>query len=333
MSTGTAFVTGATGFIGQHLVRELIERGWRVRVLVRPSSQTSTAAQLLRYLGAQPVIGDILDKHALQQGLDRSQVLVHLAGNLLRPGVAEQHYRRVHIEGTRKLLELGAEHALERCVYVSTTGVLGPTGPYPRDEDSPRRPVNIYEQTKAQAEQLSVDIANRTGLALVIARPALVYGPGDLHLLGWFRAIKRGLYRVIGDGQTLLHPIYIADLIKGLLDCAELPQARGRIYHLVGERPLQIVELAAAIAHALGTRLPQQRIPLQLAYLGAQLLEQIPGVDPAKLPLSRQRVTFMTQSRAYCGCRAREELGFVADTSLHDGLRTTVRWYRERGLV
>ena len=333
MTMNIAFITGATGFIGQHLSRELIQRGWQLRVFVRPSSSSKTATQALRYLGATPIIGDMDNRDALYQGIHGAQLVIHLAGNLLRPGVPDSVYKALHVEGTRSLLEICASQCVERCVYVSTTGVLGPTGPYPRDEASPSQPGNIYEQTKAEAEQIACGIASATGLPLVIARPALVYGPGDLHLLGWFRAIQRGLYRVVGNGQSLLHPIYISDLIQGLLRCAEAPQAQGRIYHLVGERPLPIAELAASIANALGKRLRPGHIPLTLAYLGAYMLENIPGVKPEQLPLSRQRITFMTQSRAYCGCRAREELGFIPYTSLTDGLHATVAWYQEQHLL
>jgi nucleoside-diphosphate-sugar epimerase len=175
-------------------------------------------------------------------------------------------------------------------------------------------------------------MARQHGLPLSVARPALVYGPGDRHLLGWFRMIQRGLYRVVGSGASLLHPIYIDDLVDGLLRCA-LPGAAGRVYHLVGERALPIGTLAAAIAQALGRPLPRAHLPLPLALGLARALEALPGLPPQRLPLTRERIRFMTESRVYCGCRARLALGFVPRVGLELGLRRTVEWYRAEGLL
>ena len=193
------------------------------------------------------------------------------------------------------------------------------------------RPATVYERTKAEGERVALSIAERHGLPLNVARPALVYGPGDRHLAGWFRAIRAGYYRVVGGGDSLLHPIYVDDLVEGLLRCADAPARR--VYHLVGERPVPIRELAASIALALGRRLPRGRIPKRAALAVAALLEAVPGVPRDRLPLTRSRVAFMTEDRAYCGCRARRELGFEPRVGLADGLRRTVAWYREEGLL
>jgi nucleoside-diphosphate-sugar epimerase len=176
-------------------------------------------------------------------------------------------------------------------------------------------------------------MARQYGLPLVVVRPSLVYGPGDLHLLGWFRAIKKGYYRVVARGDNLLHPIYIDDLITGLIRSAQIPAAAGRVYQLVGPRPIPIKELAGAIAQAVGRRLPRWHIPLPLAYMVAVLFESLPGLPPAALPLTRSRIAFMVESRAYCGALAQAELGFIPQIDLEIGLRRTVAWYRGEGLL
>ena len=241
-------------------------------------------------------------------------------------------YVRVNVEATRSVLDACAHTAtLRAIVHCSTTGVLGPTGPQPACEDAPQRPSNAYERTKAEGERLALDAAERHRLPLNVARPALVYGPGDRHLAGWFRSIRSGYYRVVGTGDSLLHPIYVDDLVDGMLRCAEAPARR--VYHLVGERPVPIREIAEAIARALGRRLPRGRIPRGLALAVATALEALPDVGRYRLPLTRSRVAFMTESRAYCGCRARSELGFEPRVDLETGLRRTVEWYRAEGLV
>jgi nucleoside-diphosphate-sugar epimerase len=335
MMQGSILVTGATGFLGQHLVRSLRQRGLPVRALVRPRARSGDPMlHALETQGVQIIYGDLNDQSAMRTALCDVRGVFHLAGRLFAPGIAEAEYKRIHIEGTRNLIASCAEASSPPLiVHCSTTGVLGPTGTVPADEDAALRPSNSYERTKAIGEQLALALARQHGLALVVARPALVYGPGDLHLLGWFRSIRRGYYRVIGSGHNMLHPIYIDDLIDGLLRCAETPAASGRVYHLVGDHPLPIRELGAEIARALGRRPARMPLPLPLARGAAALLEALPGISPERLPLTQSRITFMTESRAYCGARAARELGFVPQVPLAEGLRRTVAWYHSEGLL
>jgi nucleoside-diphosphate-sugar epimerase len=327
----TAFVTGGTGFLGQHLVRSLLRDGWNVRVLVR--SPHADAARRLQHTGASLLPGDLNNTTLLRSALRDVHTVYHLAGQLYAPQIPDRVFQQVHVGGTQSVIDAcRSTSSIRSIVHCSTTGVLGPTGAVPAAEDAPQRPDNAYERTKAEAERLALEAA-RDGLPLVVARPALVYGPGDLHLLGWFRAIKRGLYRVVGHGNSLFHPIYIDDLVRGLRLCARTPGAVGRAYHLVGARALPIRELAAAIAHALGTTLPRSHLPAAATWAGASLLEALPGVPIERLPLTRSRIAFMTASRAYCGDRARRELGFAPEVDLPDGLERAVTWYRGEGLL
>jgi nucleoside-diphosphate-sugar epimerase len=98
-----------------------------------------------------------------------------------------------------------------------------------------------YEATKLEGELLALKAHQEQGLPVSVVRPGLVYGPGDLHLLGFFIAIKKGLFRVIDGGKALLHPVYIDDLVSALLLCAEQPQAPGRIYTIAGDHPARAV--------------------------------------------------------------------------------------------
>jgi nucleoside-diphosphate-sugar epimerase len=326
-------ITGATGFIGLALARRLRGDGQAVRALVRPRPSDDPALCELQALGAEVITGDLGDPQALSAALSGVALVFHSVGQLQIAGLPDALYEQTHVAGTRALLEaVAAQAPAAQVVYLSTTGVLGPTGPTPHGEDAPLRPETIYERTKAQGETLALELARQHRIWLVVARPALVYGPGDLHLLGWFRAIERGVYRVIGRGDSLLHPIYIDDLVEGLLRCAKAP-ASGQIYNLVGEAPVSIAVLATAIAAAQGRRLPWGRIPAGLAWLAGALLEAIPGLPPERLPLTKGRVAFMTASRAYNGQRARDELGFVPQTGLDEGMRQAVAWYRNKQLL
>ena len=329
-------VTGGAGFLGRHLVRALRERGAEVVVLARRprDARGSRVREELASLGAEVAEGDLLDAGSVRGTLPGVNGVYHLAGRLFTPDVPEAEFGRVHVEGTRVLLDACADAASVRSiVHCSTTGVVGGTGPTPLDEDAPPHPGNGYERSKAEGERVARALAERHRLGLVIARPALVYGPGDLHLSGWFRAIQRGVYRVVGDGRSLLHPIFVEDCIAGLLLCGEPNRDPGRVYNLVGERPVPIHEMAQAIANAVGRPLPRVHLPRWLAHALGAILETVPGVPTSRLPLTRSRVAFMTESRAYSGRRARDELGFVPRVGLSEGLSRTVAWYRAEGLL
>ncbi|MGH2498004.1 MAG: NAD-dependent epimerase/dehydratase family protein, partial [Ktedonobacteraceae bacterium] len=157
--------------------------------------------------------------------------------------------------------------------------------------------------------------------------PGLVYGPGDLHLLGFFVSIKKGLFRVIDGGKALLHPVYIDDLVAAFLLCAACPQAIGRSYNIAGERPVSVRELATAIARALDKRLPVGSIPLWLANLASDVFAVMPGMKDERAPLTRSRVQFLTNSRIYDITRAKSELGYAPKVGLEEGMKLTASWY------
>src|SRR5207248_369794 len=208
----------------------------------------------------------------------------------------------------------------------STTGVQGITGETPAAEDAPFAPTNAYEATKLEGELLALRAFQEQGLPVTVVRPGLVYGPGDLHLLGFFVAMKKGLFRVIDGGKASLHPVYIDDLVAALLLCAGCSRATGRSYNIAGERPVTVRELATAIAHALGRELPAASIPLWLANLASDVFATMPGMKGERAPLTRSRVAFLTNSRIYDIGRSASELGYAPKVGLEEGMRLTASW-------
>jgi len=319
-------VTGATGFLGSALTKELVKRQQAVRVLARDEKKARQ-----QFGDAVTIIsGDITDAARVHQAVDGTTTIYHLAGRLYHPGVPAELYYQTHVEGTRTLIKACQGQArLQRIVYVSTTGVHGVTGEIPAAEDAPLAPTNPYEATKLEGELLALKAHQEQGLPVCVVRPGLVYGPGDLHLLSFFIAIKRGLFRVMDGGKALLHPLYIDDLVSALLLCAEHPQALGRTYTIAGDHPVPISELATAIAHALGRNLPGGSIPLWLANLASDIFAVMPGMKGEHAPLTRSRVKFLTNSRMYDISRARSELGYTPRVELEEGMKRTAAWYRK----
>lgn len=320
-----ALVTGASGFLGGNLVPRLLEEGEQVRVLVR----SATKAAPLAALGAEVAVGEVTDRAVLSAALDGVEVIYHLAGRLFLPGVPTAEYYHTHVEGTRVLLECCEKQPVKRLVHCSTTGVLGTTGNRPADEETPPAPTNVYEATKWQAEQL-VRAGIERGLPAAIVRPGLVYGPGDLHLLGFFRSIRRGLFRPIGAQPVWLHPIYVDDLVEAMWRCGQNPRATGECFHIAGREPVTIAALAATIASALGVDPPRGTIPMPAARALAVTGDLLPAGLKTLAPLTRSRLEFLTNSRVYTVHKAERLLGFLAQTDLPAGIARTADWYRSQ---
>jgi len=320
----TILVTGATGFLGSALTNELIKRQQTVRILVRDEKKAHA-----QFGDAVTIIkGDITDTAKVQLAVDGATIIYHLVGRLYHPDVPAELYYQTHVEGTRVLLKAcEGQTQLQRIIHVGTTGVHGITGETPAAEDAPFAPTNPYEASKLEGEQLALKAYQEQGFPVSVVRPGLVYGPGDLHLLGFFSAIKKGLFRVIDGGKALLHPVYIDDMVEAFLLSAEQPQALGRSYNIAGNRPVSIRELSTAIAHALGRELPKGSIPLWLANLASDLFTLIPGMKGERAPLTRSRVKFLTNSRLYDISRARSELGYTPRVELEEGMKLTTLWY------
>jgi nucleoside-diphosphate-sugar epimerase len=322
-------VTGGTGFIGRALVAVLRAQGTPVRVVVRRADRADAVAAL----GAEAIIGDLCDPTVVPRAIAGVGAVYHLAGRLFSPGEPAREYERLHVDATEALLTASvAAGDLDFFLLCSTTGVHGATGSRLPREDDPGQPTNAYEATKARAESIASEMAKRHGLKAVIARPGLVYGPGDRHLLGLFRAIRGGYYRVIGSGGNRFHPIFIDDLIRGLILAASAAGRDCRAYHLVGPRPVTMRELSDAIGNAVGRPVPKAHLPRPLALALGGAFEVLP-LPRRMLPLTRSRVRFMTQDRAYDGSRARRELGFVTEVELDEGMARTVSWYRNNHLL
>lgn len=324
-----AVITGATGFIGGAMARALAAEGAEVWALVRPASDRSR-------LDGVPVTwieGDVTRPESLRGAFAGADWVVHAAGMLGRAGVPESVYERLHVEGTRQVLAevASAPGPRPRVLYVSSPGVLGPTGGAAADERARPAPSNAYERSKAAAERVARDFA-RNGLPVVIARPEFVYGPGDRHVLGLFRAVQRGVFFYVGNGRAFCHPTYIDDAVEGMIRCLRCGRP-GEIYHVTGPEPVTFRQLAETIAAALGVRPPWLAVPRPLAWLGGLALEGLGRVTGKEPPLSRTGVAFFSEDRRFSWQKAQRELGYRPRYDLQSGVQKTVKWYREQGLI
>jgi dihydroflavonol-4-reductase len=323
-----ALVTGATGFIGGHLVTALRARGARVRALGRASEGAAT----LRALGADVIAADLARPDGLDAVLRDVDVVFHLAGQIRPTADGAAGYRRNNVEATANLLAACRGRALSAFVHVSSVGVLGALGDLPASEASAGFPDNEYAASKREGELL-VGRAREDGLPAVVTRPAWVYGPGDRRTLRLFAAIQRRRFVTVGSGRTWLHPVYVADLVDGLIRCAVAPKAVGETYILAGPEPVRLRALVGLIAELLRVPAPALAVPPALARAGAAACERVCQLLGRQPPLYRRQLEFFLRDQWFDTTKARDELGFVPAIALREGLARTIAWYREHGLL
>jgi nucleoside-diphosphate-sugar epimerase len=320
-----AFVAGGTGFIGSHIVEHLILRNIHVKALIRNSSNTAR----LRNREVEFVNGDVLDPSSLKKHLEGVDLVFSAFGILGQWGIPDKTYHDINARGVRILLESCLDSNIKQFIHVSSAGVLGPLPEgVVADESFPFNPSNIYESSKCEAEKEVISYG-RKGIPFTIIRPEFVYGPGDTHVLGLFKAIKAGRFVFLGNGERLLHPTYIDDLIQGVNLCTDNRNAIGKIFLITGEKPITVRELANIIADELGVHLTKIKIPLFFANTIAKAMEAVAKTAGFEPMLTRSRVKFFTENRAFSYQKARTEIGYVPAVNFREGVRRTIEWYQE----
>ncbi len=322
-----ALVTGATGFIGSHLVEELINRGWEVRCLVRRPSGLGW----IESLAVERVRGDCRDKPSLAPAVDGVDCVFHLAGVI--NALKWEDYRAANVTGTLNLLDSVSEHnpGLKRFVYVSSISAAGPS---PRGraltEEDPCRPITDYGRSKRAAEEAVQACA--AAFPRVIIRPPNVIGPRQRELREAVRLIRRRIKPSVGTGEPQTSICHVGDVIRALILTAEDPRADGRTYFLAYPRPYAWAEVTAAIQEALGIRFAILRVPYPVQWLSAVAAEAASRLTGKPPRLTR---TTVAASRKffwiYDGSRISRELGFVPRTGLREAVRRAIAWNDEHG--
>lgn len=321
-----ALVIGGTGFIGSHIIKCLLSKNIEVKALIRRESNVSRLAGM----PIEKIYGNISDINSFLEHTKDVDLIYSVFGILGKWGVPEQKYWEINTIGVKNLLESCLNRNIKQLIHISSAGVLGPlpngvTG----DEFFSYNPSNVYETTKCEAEKTILNYGEKHGIPFTIIRPEFVYGPGDTHVLGIFRAIQSKRFVLIGKGRSFLHPTYIDDLVFGIHLCTDNEKAIGKIFLITGDRPVTVKELAETIAEELHVILPKIKIPLFFANTIANILELGAKIAQFEPVLTRSRVKFFTENRAFSYQKSQNELGYEPKVDFREGVKRTIQWYRE----
>lgn len=315
-----AVVTGAAGFIGRHLVQELLDRGWRVRAVdLHGSLEASASAR------SETVRADVRDEAAMEAALAGADTVFHLASAHLQVHAPADWYESVNVRAMASLVALCARAGVRRLVHTSSVGIYGHVQNPPAREDSPKNPESEYERTKLAGETVALQEARRVGLDLVVLRPGWVYGPGCPRTAKLLRSIRRGRFVYIGAGRNLRHPIHVDDMVEAFALAADAPgSVARRAYLVVGPRAVTVRELVETCARVQDVRPPAVHVPRPVGVLLGVALESSFGLLRRDPPFSRRSLAFFDNDNAFDGSAAAGELGFVPRVDLVEGLSRSV---------
>lgn len=315
-------VTGAAGFIGPFLVRELVEHGHTVRGVDRaPMDDLPLETS---------VVGDLADpavaREAVCGGVDR---IYHLAAARGDWGISEEEYYHDNVEATRALLEAGEEAGVRDWVFYSTVSTMGPSD-VPLDEGAELQPAVPYGRSKAEAEQLFHAFADdHPSCRILMVRPSAVYGPEnppDTNIYRLIESISAGRFAMVGDGSARKTTSYIENLIAATTFLTDRLSEGLEVFIYVDEPVLSTKTLVQEIYRLLGKRPPSWHIPLSVAKPIASLADlgaQVTGID---FPITASRIEKFCTSTYFDGSAIRE-LGFQQPVSNKEALRRTVDWH------
>ncbi len=328
-----AYVTGGTGFIGSHLVKQLVDQGYQVTCLIRKTSNLCWLAHLLTAKSPQVELatGDLQDSDTLVDHLRDVDLVFHLAGLTKAPDAAT--YDRVNAGGTQALLEacLAAQTGLDRFVHCSSLAAVGPSrDATPQSESVMPQPLTDYGRSKLKGEMVAREYADR--LPITIIRPPAVYGPRDADIFLFFQMINRGVMPILGEMEKLLSLVHVKDLVAGIYIAAASERAIGETYFLTDGEIHTWTGIERVIADALEKYSFRVKVPFCLLDFIAIFAEAAAKVTRQTPTLNRQKVQDLRQRFWICdSTKAQKELGYRPAYPLQKGIRDTAEWYRANG--
>lgn len=323
-----AMVTGATGFLGGHLVRSLVQEGFEIAALVRPTSKLSS--ELREH--ATLVEGDLSSGESLEEALAGADIVFHCAA-LTTNRTSWQAQYKTNIRGTERVLQTALRAGVKRVIHISSVLVYGlepldgdaaftETSPYVENPEK----WGYYVRSKSAADELALAFSQENGLPVTVMRLGILYGPGG-GLPGQQPLGRLGPVRlVVGNGRNVLPFTYVENAVDCVLLAATSDVAAGQVYNVVDEPQISGRDALAERARLTGDRPMIVRVPASLLLFAGVLVElpsNLTGADTPP-PLTRHLVHAACRDILYDSGKARQQLGWQQRFSLEEGLRRTL---------
>ncbi len=318
-----ALVTGATGFVGSHLVDALLQDGWTVTALARSASRSATLTER----GVSVISGDLHLESALAQAVKGQDIVYHVAGAVAARSEAE--FLQANRDGTRNITAAALSGGCSRFVLISSLAAAGPAprgAPLTGNEEP--HPVTAYGRSKLAAEQ----VVRTSGLSWSIVRPPMVYGPRDREVLKLFRIARLGIAPVFGTGDQELSAIHAADLAGALLAVGTSSRSVHQTYNACHPEVFTSSEFTRVIGSVMGRTVTPLKIPAGVGRMLLRLTEASARVAGRTTILTSDKANEFFQS-AWTGDPTLliSDSGWCPKFDLRGGLADTYQWYRKAG--
>jgi len=319
-------VTGAGGFIGLAVVERARRRGLAVRGLERAPA----AARRAEAAGAEVVVGDVVDRAAVERACHGVDAVVHAAAVVEEDGDWEL-FRTINVEGTRNVAEAARDAGVGRLVHLSSVMVYGfdyhpqvtEAGPL-RDDGNP------YNRSKIESEGVVLALHDPARLAVTVLRPGDVYGPGSRPwIVRPLELMSKRAFALPDGGRGVLNHLYVDNLVDAIELVLDRPVGTGP-FNLTDGRGTSVREFYGRLSKALGCRAPPA-VPAPVLYGFARLVEATARMRGRRPAFTRAAIRFLTRPHRVSSQRARTELGWVPRVGLDEGLARTAAWWRDRG--
>ncbi|MDP8265637.1 MAG: NAD(P)-dependent oxidoreductase [Candidatus Aceula meridiana] len=334
----SVLVTGGTGFIGSHLTERLLKEGRDVRVLSLNSLagiEKKENLEIIKGKGAKVFYGDLRDKKSLELALDGVECVFHL-GAISRPMfIPRNQYFDVNAVGTRNILEIAKAKMVKKFIHVSTVSVLGvsPDGK-PLKENDFQEENSDYGLSKKEGEKIALDFYKHEKLPVVVVRPCLCYGPRCVVRLVMFKYVQKRLFPTFNKGQALMEFCYVDNVVQALMRAERQENLAGQIFNITDGRSYEVKEILETIAEELGIKPAFIDLPVWVGKMAGcfmEVLSKMVGVHP---PFSRTAAEWMSKNMNVYDCsKAKRDLMYNPEISLREGIKRTVKWYKEKGLI
>lgn len=327
-------VTGAAGFIGSNLTEELVNRGYKVRVLIRKNESTQNIKELMEKNKIEVVIGDLLDKSSLRKAADNIETVFHLAAKADLAVDDYQPYYQTNVIGTKNLVE-SCPKKLKKFVFYSSILATGlPNSKESLNESYIGKPKHVYGKSKKEAEDYLIKEYKLRGFPVTILRPTTVYGPKEITVQYYlFKVIKEGKFFQIGNGKNLMSYVFVKNLVDATISAALSPRSVGQIYYINDRSPYEYKDIIKNIYKVMDKKLPNYYIPYYLAYFGAFIFSLICKIINIKPLIYPSRVNTMVLNYAYSVKKAIKDFGYNPKYNLEQGIKETYLWYKNNGYL
>jgi len=326
-------VTGGTGLLGSHIVAKLRAAGEDVRVLVRPTSDTS----FIDSLGADKAVGDVTDAASIAAAMDGVRTVYHGAAMVGDWGPWSD-YVALTIEGTRSMILAAARAGVERFLHISSMSAYGhPDGEgLVLDETAPlgqyMHKWSYYSRAKVEAEKIVWAAHEKGDLPITVIRPSWLYGERDrASMPRLIRAIGAGKAKLIGDGSNRLNLTYAGNEADGCILAATSPKAVGEAYNICNDGVITQAGYFNKIAECIGAKPVTRKVPYKLVRSVAFLMEMIGHAVRKKTPpLVTRYSAWLIGRRCYFSTeKIREQLGWLPAVGYDEGITRSVDWARK----